>query len=242
MKPAARIGYWIVSLALIAVILVSLNYTLSQAVLIGLVFLPCALALEFFLPKADTFLNKLWLCLSVLVIVILLILMIHRLLWSPFMKSEVWRMLDVQPVLVNPAFLGLLVTALALGDNGWRKWLDRKWPSGPRQISFFSDRKTVTLPVGSIAYIESNDTEVRIVTSDGASYRNKTRITQWENLLGEGFLRIHRSYLVNRTRITEVGTESLKLGRTELPISRKYRKKLESDRIANSHRPPSFRA
>lgn len=242
MKPAARIGYWIVSLALIAVILVSLNYTLSQAVLIGLVFLPCALALEFFLPKADTFLNKLWLCLSVLVIVILLILMIHRLLWSPFMKSEVWRMLDVQPVLVNPAFLGLLVTALALGDNGWRKWLDRKWPSGPRQISFFSDRKTVTLPVDSIAYIESNDTEVRIVTSDGASYRNKTRITQWENLLGEGFLRIHRSYLVNRTRITEVGTESLKLGRTELPISRKYRKKLESDRIANSHRPPSFRA
>lgn len=242
MKPAARIGYWIVSLALIAVILVSLNYTLSQAVLIGLVFLPCALALEFFLPKADTFLNKLWLCLSVLVIVILLILMIHRLLWSPFMKSEVWRMLDVQPVLVNPAFLGLLVTALALGDNGWRKWLDRKWPSGHRQISFFSDRKTVTLPVGSIAYIESNDTEVRIVTSDGASYRNKTRITQWENLLGEGFLRIHRSYLVNRTRITEVGTESLKLGRTELPISRKYRKKLESDRIANSHRPPSFRA
>lgn len=230
MKLAARIAYWIVSLALIAVILVSLNYTLSQAVLIGLVFLPCALALEYFLPKAGSLLNKIWLCLSVLVIVILLILLIHRLLWSPFMTSEVWRMLDIQPVLMNPAFLGLIVTALALGDNGWRKWLDRKWPSVPRQISFFSDRKTVTLPVDSIAYIESNDTEVRIVTSDGTSYRNKTGITQWENLLGEGFLRIHRSYLVNRSRITEVGTESLKLGRTELPVSRKYRKTLESAR------------
>lgn len=217
-----------VSLALIAVILVSLNYTLSQAVLIGLVFLPCALALEYFLPKADTFLNKIWLCLTVLVIVILLILIIHRLLWSPFMKGEVWRMLDVQPVLVNPAFLGLIVTALALGDNSLRKWLDKKWPSGPRQITFFSDRKTVSLPVDAIAYIESNDTEVRIVTSDGASYRNKTGITQWENLLGEGFLRIHRSYLVNRSCITEIGSESLKLGRTELPVSRKYRKTLES--------------
>ena len=168
--------------------------------------------------------------LQVPTIVILLILLIHRLLWSPLMNSEVWRMLDIQPVLVNPAFLGLIVTALALGDNGWRKWLDRKWPSVPRQISFFSDRKTVTLPVDSIAYIESNDTEVRIVTSDGTSYRNKTGITQWENLLGEGFLRIHRSYLVNRSRITEVGTESLKLGRTELPVSRKYRKTLESAR------------
>ena len=66
MKLAARIGYWVVALALIAAILVSLDYTLTQAVLISLVFLPCVLALEFFLPKADSFLNKLWLCLAVL--------------------------------------------------------------------------------------------------------------------------------------------------------------------------------
>lgn len=226
MKLAARIGYWVVALALIVAILFSLDYTLTQAVLISLVFLPCVLALEFFLPKADTFLNKLWLSLAVLVVVILLILVIHRLLWSPFMKTEVWYILDVQPVLMNPAFLGLIVTALAAGDYGWRKWLDKKWPSEPRQITFFSDRKSVTLPLDEIAYIESNDTEVSIVTKDGRSYRNKTGITQWENLLGEGFVRIHRSYLVNRACITEVGTDSLQIIGTELPISRKYRKTL----------------
>ena len=226
MKLAARIGYWVVALALIVAILISLDYTLTQAVLISLVFLPCVLALEFFLPKADTFLNKLWLSFAVLVVVILLILVIHRLLWSPFMKTEVWYILDVQPVLMNPAFLGLIVTALAAGDYGWRKWLDKKWPSEPRQITFFSDRKSVTLPLDEIAYIESNDTEVSIVTKDGRSYRNKTGITQWENLLGEGFVRIHRSYLVNRACITEVGTDSLQIIGTELPISRKYRKKL----------------
>ena len=226
MKLAARIGYWVVALALIVVILISLDYTLTQAVLISLVFLPCVLALEFFLPKADTFLNKLWLSFAVLVVVILLILVIHRLLWSPFMKTEVWYILDVQPVLMNPAFLGLIVTALAAGDYGWRKWLDKKWPSEPRQITFFSDRKSVTLPLDEIAYIESNDTEVSIVTKDGRSYRNKTGITQWENLLGEGFVRIHRSYLVNRACITEVGTDSLQIIGTELPISRKYRKTL----------------
>lgn len=226
MKLAARIGYWVVALALIVAILISLDYTLTQAVLISLVFLPCVLALEFFLPKADTFLNKLWLSFAVLVVVILLILVIHRLLWSPFMKTEVWYILDVQPVLMNPAFLGLIVTALAAGDYGWRKWLDKKWPSEPRQITFFSDRKSVTLPLDEIAYIESNDTEVSIVTKDGRSYRNKTGITQWENLLGEGFVRIHRSYLVNRACITEVGTDSLQIIGTELPISRKYRKTL----------------
>ncbi len=224
MKLVARIGYWVVALALIAVILVSLDYTLTQAILISLIFLPCVLTLEYFLPKADSFLDKLWLCLAVLVIVILLILVIHRLLWSPFMKSEVWYMLDVQPVLVNPAFLGLIVTALAVGDYGWRNWLDKKWPSKPRQITFFSDRKSVTLSLDDIAYIESNDTEVSIVTREGRSYRNKTGISQWENLLGETFVRIHRSYLVNRACITEIGTDTLLAAGTELPISRKYRK------------------
>ena len=215
-----------VALALIAAILVSLDYTLTQAVLISLVFLPCVLTLEYFLPKADSFLDKLWFCLAVLVIVILLILVIHRLLWSPFMRTEVWYMLDVQPVLVNPAFLGLIVTALAVGDYGWRKWLDKKWPPGPRQITFFSDRKTVTLSLDEIAYIESNDTEVRIVTQEGRSYRNKTGISQWENILGEGFVRIHRAFLVNEACITEVGSDSLLAAGTELPISRKYRKTL----------------
>ena len=226
MKLVARIGYWAIALALIVAILVSMDYTLSQAVLISLVFLPCVLALEFFLPKTDSFLEKIWLCLAVLVVVILLILVIHRLLWSPFMKSEVWHLLDVQPVLVNPAFLGLIVTALAVGDYGWRKWLDKKWPSEPRQITFFSDRKTVTLSLDEIAYIESNDTEVRIVTQDGQAYRNKTRIGQWEAILDEGFVRIHRSYLVNRAFITEVGSDSLLAAGTELPVSRKYRKTL----------------
>ena len=142
------------------------------------------------------------------------------------MRSEVWYMLDVQPVLVNPAFLGLSVTALAVGDYGWRKWLDKKWPSGPRQITFCSDRKTVSLSLDEIAYIESNDTEVRIVTQEGRSYRNKTGISQWENILGEGFVRIHRAFLVNEACITEVGSHSLLAAGTELPISRKYRKTL----------------
>ncbi|MBO7070735.1 MAG: LytTR family transcriptional regulator DNA-binding domain-containing protein, partial [Bacteroidales bacterium] len=95
---------------------------------------------------------------------------------------------------------------------------------GPRQITFFSDRKSVTLSLDEIAYIESNDTEVSIVTREGRSYRNKTGISQWENLLGETFVRIHRSYLVNRACITEIGTDTLLAAGTELPISRKYRK------------------
>ena len=227
MKIFGRIAFWLVALALVTAILISLDYTPGQAVLISLVFFPCAIALEFFLPKAETIRDKISLSLAVLVSTVLLLLIVHRLLWSPLMKSRVWFILDVQPVLVNPVFLGLILTMLALGDYAWRKWLDRRLQATPRQITFFSDRKSVTLSAAEIAYIESNDTEVHLVTLDGRSFRNKTGISQWENLLGEPFLRIHRSYLVNRACIESVGTDSLVAADTTLPISKKYRKSLQ---------------
>lgn len=227
MKILGRIAFWLVALALVTAILISLDYTPGQAVLISLVFFPCAIALEFFLPKAETIRSKISLSLAVLVSTVLLLLIVHRLLWSPFMKSRVWFILDVQPVLVNPVFLGLILTMLALGDYAWRKWLGRRLQAEPRQITFFSDRKSVTLSEAEIAYIESNDTEVRLVTPDGRSFRNKTGISQWENLLGAPFVRIHRSYLVNRACIESVGTDSLVAAGTTLPISKKYRKILQ---------------
>ena len=139
------------------------------------------------------------------------------------MRTEVYQLIDLSPVLINPAFLGLLMTMLALGDVQWRKWLDRKYADKPRPITFISDRKAVTLDAENIAYIESNDTEVRVVTLDGQSYRNKTGISQWENLLGDGFLRIHRSYLVNKDAITRIDGDLLYVDDIELPISRKYK-------------------
>lgn len=222
MKTVARIAYWILAVALIAAILLSLDYTFPQALLIGLVFCPCAIALEYLLPKAETFRDKVYLSLALLTTVILLLFLVHHLLWSPLMRGEIAQMIDVKPLLINPVFLGAMMTLLALGDERWHKWLDRKYADKPRTLSFFSDRKTVTLDVAQIAYIESNDTEVRVVTRDGQSYRNKTGITQWENLLGEGFVRIHRSYLVNAAAAS-FGSDSVTVGGKQLPISRKYR-------------------
>ena len=62
---------------------------------------------------------------------------------------------------------------------------------------------------------------------DGNSYRNKTGITQWENLLGEGFLRIHRSYLVNRDLASAETPDSVSVGSVSLPVSRKYKERVQ---------------
>lgn len=231
MKTVCRIAYWLLALALISAILISMDYAFSQALLISLVFCPCALSLEYWMPKTGTILDRIYLSMAVLTASILLLLLVHHLLWSPVMRTEVYELIDLNPVLINPVFLGLLMTVLAMGDVQWRKWLDRRYVDKPRTITFFSDRKAVTLDVTDIAYIESNDTEVLVVTLEGQSYRNKTGIAQWENLLGEGFVRTHRAYLVQRSAITSVSSCSLQVGNTSLPISRKYREGMKNPGI-----------
>jgi DNA-binding LytR/AlgR family response regulator len=134
---------------------------------------------------------------------------------------------EVPPMLINPAFLGLILTVLAIGDYQWARWLSTRFKGEDRTLTFFSERKSVTLRRADIAYIESNDTEVRVVTITGESYRNKTGITQWENLLGEGFLRIHRSYLVNTSLATLEAPDTVTVGDTRLPVSRKYREAVQ---------------
>lgn len=228
MRIALRIGYWLFAIALLAAILVSLDYTLSQAVLIGLVFCPCALALEYLMPKATRPVDKVYLSLAVLVSIILLILVLHQYVWITITQYGYHQpSKEVAPMLINPAFLGLILTALSIGDYYWAQWISRRFKARDRSITFFSERRSVTLPLADILYIESNDTEVRIVTASGESFRNKTGISQWENLLGEGFLRIHRSYLVRADAATLTSADTVSVGKVQLPVSRKYRDRVQ---------------
>ena len=224
MKTIGRIAYWIVALGLLIAMLASLDYQADQAVLISLIFGPCALALEFWMPKAGKPIEKVYLLLAKQVAVILLILVFNHYLWTTLTQDGfISTQKEVSPMLVNPVFLGVILTALALGDCFWGKWLDGRFRKDNPSITFYSDRKSVTLPVNDIAYIESNDTEVHIVTLDGESYRNKTGINQWEHLLGEPFLRIHRSYLVNTDQASLSSPDSVLISGKELPVSRKYK-------------------
>lgn len=224
MKALGRIAYWVVALALVSAILVSLDYSPGQAILISLVFGPCALALEYLMPKALKPMDKVFLLLAVLVSVILLIICLHYFVWARLSPEGIFSSgKAIPPMLVNPVFLGFILTVLSIGDYYWAQWLAKRFRAKDRTITFFSERKSVTLPLADIAYVESNDTEVRIVTVSGESFRNKTGIGQWENLLGDDFLRIHRSYLVNADLVTLASSDTVRIGEMELPISRKYK-------------------
>lgn len=205
-------------------LLVSLDYTLSEALLVSLIFGPCAVALEYLMPKARKPMDKVYLALAVLVAATVLIVLLHALRWETLSrKGQFPGMVTIPPMLINPVFLALILTAIAIGDFYWARWLRGRFRHEDRTITFFSDRRSVTLRVADIDFVESNDTEVRLVTADGNAYRNKTGISQWGNLLGEDFLRIHRSYLVNIARSRLVSPEEVIIGQHSLPVSRKYR-------------------
>lgn len=224
MRIVLRITYWLVAIAVLATILMSLDYTLAQSILIGLIFCPCAIALEFLMPKACKPVDKVYLSLAIMVATVLLLVILHHFVWRTFTQiGPIRSERDISPMLINPAFLGLILTALAIGDYFWALWIDKRFRAKDPTITFFSERKSVTLRLADIAYIESNDTEVRIVTVSTESYRNKTGIGQWENLLGDEFLRIHRSYLVNTAHATLIAPDTVTVADVRLPVSRKYK-------------------
>lgn len=86
-----------------------------------------------------------------------------------------------------------------------------------------SDRKNVNIPYGDITYIESVGNYIRIIPASGKPIMTKEKIGTIITKLPHGFLRIHRSIIVNSEHITSHNRECVNIRDTELPISRKYK-------------------
>ena len=92
-----------------------------------------------------------------------------------------------------------------------------------KYIEFTSDRKKIKLEIDMIKVIESNDIEVWVRTVTDLSYRTKMKISHWENVLDDRFIRVHRSFIVNRNHITKSDATEIAIGDLIIPISRKYK-------------------
>ena len=230
-KTLIVLGVWTLAIVLIATLVVSMGFSFPEALLIGVLFLPGALAARFFLskisfePRSTGIRDSVFVLMAILVaetaLIILANLYILRL-----RKVFLYEYDGYSPTLFNPVFISGVLTLLVLGDWALKRFLEKRFPTAKEPIRFVSDRRPVSLLPEEILFIESNDKEVTVFATEGRRFRNRTGISQWESILGEGFVRIHRSYLVNRAVISDVGADSLLAADKELPISRKYRKML----------------
>ena len=216
------VSYWMLAVIIIAMILLSLGYPFALGLLMGSLFLPGTFIVKFLLPKAlkeeggKRIMSSVFLFLGVAVLEFLLIVSVH--IW---ISDHTYP--SIAGVLVNPMFVAVVITLLCLGDWFLSKYLSSILPED-KTITFISDRHKVSILPAEIMYVESNDREVSVYAVDGRVYRNKTGISQWENILGDDFIRVHRSFVVRKEVIRDVTPDAVTLiDGTSIPVSRKYR-------------------
>ncbi len=100
------------------------------------------------------------------------------------------------------------------------------------EIVIRSNRKNINLRLIDITYIESFGDYVK-VHLDKEMYTTKEKISSFEKRLPNSFIRIHRSFLVNKAHVDSYNKEEVRLGEKELSIGRKYKKIAEQALQAN---------
>lgn len=217
--------YWIMAVMSVATILTSLDYSFSYSIFLGVMFLPGSLAARFFIPKLKSDKPHLTVLYVICVVAAILLIDFLLILWSHLLKGKTifYTSVVVEPMVLNPVFLCLIMTVVAYGDYLLSEYLKKNINNLPQSITFTSDYRKVTLDLSEIMYIESRDREVWVYASDNRTFRNKTPISQWQNILETGFVRIHRAYLINRSYIKSYDNDTVRINSTDLPISRKNR-------------------
>ncbi len=85
------------------------------------------------------------------------------------------------------------------------------------------NKKRVKIKLDEILYVESRKEYVRIFVGQ-TSYLTKFPISNLENELPrDRFVRIHRSFMVNKQRITAFSSSEVEIGELRLPVGRSYR-------------------
>jgi two-component system LytT family response regulator len=86
-----------------------------------------------------------------------------------------------------------------------------------------SAHKNIRINTDDILYIESMKDYVKICTAE-KTITAKYKISVMEaELAGRGFLRVHRSFIVNLSHLTAFTSSDIEIGKVELPIGESYR-------------------
>ena len=86
-----------------------------------------------------------------------------------------------------------------------------------------ADRKTVRVRIREIRYIESIRDYVKVVLPGDSILTKKSLADTADELEPYGFVRIHRSFLINRAHVISFSSEEVVVDGTALPVGRAFR-------------------
>lgn len=91
-------------------------------------------------------------------------------------------------------------------------------------LELTSNRKLVRIPYENIIYIESLADYIKVHSTINGEILSKEKISVIEEKLPDMFIRIHRSFIVNREKITSFNNSEVELNSVSLSIGRSYKK------------------
>ncbi len=218
--------YWSVAVMLVALVLWSVMGSLPRALFMSVMMLPGVLFFKYFAGdisfknRRQGILDTIYFSLTVMLIEYLGIFFVYFNIEYPFTETP-------PGIVTNPLFICFLIGALLSGEYFIKSRLMTEGKESVREkfITFTSDRKRTTLELDTILYIESRDDEVTVVVRGGEKYPTRMKISGWEAALDDRFVRVHRSFIVNRLQVTRIEGHVVWLGDIPIEISRKYREK-----------------
>lgn len=105
--------------------------------------------------------------------------------------------------------------------------IQKKMELQKNTLTFIVDRKEITVHVEDIVWIQSiaHKLEIKLCTELNPIYTYGKLNDLWSKLesMGDGFLRIHASFVVNRSFVTKYTQKAVYIGEREIPVSAKYR-------------------
>jgi len=90
-------------------------------------------------------------------------------------------------------------------------------------IYFRADRKMVKVFLEDILFIESLKDYIKIVTAQKIIISKQSIASLVEMLPKDAFVRVHRSYIIAINKIDSYNTDTIGIGKTEIPIGRLFR-------------------
>jgi DNA-binding LytR/AlgR family response regulator len=97
-----------------------------------------------------------------------------------------------------------------------------EYPNEKPHLFFNVSKKKVKVFVEDILYVESLKEYIKIVTA-AKTIVTKLQLAELEKLLPTGFLRVHRSFIVSRSKIDAFTATEIEIGKAQIPIGRSYK-------------------
>ena len=96
-------------------------------------------------------------------------------------------------------------------------------PKQDSYLYFRTDRKMVKVVINDIIYIEGMKNYIKIITEKGTIITKNSMAAAEAMLPEDAFIRVHRSYIVLKSKIRSFTGETIEIGNTEIPIGKLFK-------------------